>query len=206
MLAIPTRSDVRQHPIQTPRLWLQPVDTSDAPELWAAINRSRATLEPWLPWVHATTTLETSAHFAEACVVDWDHGRALRFAIRERKTRALVGVVGLETCVHLHRSCELGYWLHREATGRGLMTEAARATLRFGFEILGVHRVRVAAATDNHTSLAVIRRLGFHFEGIARHAEWCGGRWLDHASFGMLRTDLPSPAAPLEGLSPQGAR
>jgi ribosomal-protein-serine acetyltransferase len=194
MLAIPTRSDVRLHPLQTARLWLQPVDASDAPELWSAIDRSRATLEPWLPWVHLATNSAASAQFAEACVVDWDHGRALRFAIRERKTRALVGVIGLETCIHLHRSCELGYWLHREATGRGLMTEAARATLRFGFETLGAHRVRVAAATNNHASLAVIRRLGFRFEGIARDAEWCTDRWLDHATFGMLRTDPPMPA------------
>jgi ribosomal-protein-serine acetyltransferase len=49
--------------------------------------------------------------------------------------------------------------------------------------------VRVAAATDNHASLSVIGRLGFHFEGIARQAERCHGRWLDHAVFSMLVTD-----------------
>ena len=54
---------------------------------------------------------------------------------------------------------------------------------------MGAHRVRVAAATDNHASLSVIGRLGFRFEGIARQAEWCDGRWLDHATFGMLATD-----------------
>jgi ribosomal-protein-serine acetyltransferase len=195
MLAIPTRSDVRQHPLQTERLWLQPIEPTDGPELWLAVDGSRATLEPWLPWVQATTTPSASAHMAEACVIDWDHGRALRFAIRERKTRAFIGVIGLESCVHQHRSCELGYWLRYDATGRGLMTEATRATLRFGFETVGIHRVRIAAATDNHASLGVIRRLGFRFEGIARQAEWCAGRWLDHASFGMLRTD-PAPPSP----------
>jgi ribosomal-protein-serine acetyltransferase len=49
--------------------------------------------------------------------------------------------------------------------------------------------VRVAAATDNHPSLKVISRLGFKFEGIARQAEWCDGRWLDHAVFALLATD-----------------
>jgi len=38
-------------------------------------------------------------------------------------------------------------------------------------------------------SLGVIRRLGFHFEGIARQAERCNGRWLDHAVFALLGTD-----------------
>jgi ribosomal-protein-serine acetyltransferase len=54
---------------------------------------------------------------------------------------------------------------------------------------VNAHRVRVAAATDNHPSLAVIRRLGFKFEGIARQAERCNGRWLDHAVFALLVTD-----------------
>jgi ribosomal-protein-serine acetyltransferase len=54
---------------------------------------------------------------------------------------------------------------------------------------MSVHRVRVAAATDNHASIAVIRRLGFHFEGIAREAERCHGRWLDHAVFALIDSD-----------------
>jgi ribosomal-protein-serine acetyltransferase len=70
------------------------------------------------------------------------------------------------------------------------MTEAAQGTLSWAFRQLSCHRIRVAAATDNHASLGVIRRLGFHFEGIAREAERCNGRWLDHAVFSLLFTDL----------------
>ena len=69
------------------------------------------------------------------------------------------------------------------------MTEAARAVVGWAFSSLHAHRVRVAAATDNRASLAVIGRLGFRFEGIARQAERCHGRWLDHAVFGLLATD-----------------
>jgi ribosomal-protein-serine acetyltransferase len=122
-------------------------------------------------------------------MADWDSGRALRFCVREKSGKRLLGVVGLDSCVHLHRSCELGYWLRRDATGQGLMTEAARAVMGFAFESMGVHRIRCAAATDNHPSLRVIGRLGFHFEGIARHAELVGSRWLDHAVFSRLSTD-----------------
>ncbi|KYF51785.1 GNAT family N-acetyltransferase [Sorangium sp. So ce854] len=189
MLILPPRSEVRAHPIETERLILVPIDPSDGPELWLAVSGSRATLQRWLPWVQFHTDPAASVRFAEACAADWDHGRALRFVIRERAHRTLAGVVGLEACVHLHRSCELGYWLRREATGRGLMTEAARAALGFAFNHMGAHRVRVAAATDNHASLSVIGRLGFRFEGIARQAEWCDGRWLDHSVFALLATD-----------------
>lgn len=189
MLSIPARSTLRRAPIETPRLVLLPIEQSDGPELWRAVDGSRWHLERWLPWVPFNNTPDASQRYADACAADWDAGRAVRFAIRDRVSRELLGVAGLDSCIHLHRSCELGYWLRRDATGRGLMTEAARATVQFAFERMAVHRMRCAAATDNHASLRVIARLGFRFEGIARQAEFVGARWLDHAVFARLATD-----------------
>jgi ribosomal-protein-serine acetyltransferase len=189
MLAVPPRQELRIHPLETSRLLLTPVDTSDARDLWAAVEASRAHLEPWLPWVPFNTDAEASFRYAEASAADWDNARACRFGIRDRIGRRLVGVVGLEAFAHLHQSVEVGYWLRSDACEKGFMTEAARATVEWAFRTLNAHRVRVAAATDNHASLGVIRRLGFHFEGIARQAERVHGRWLDHATFALLSTD-----------------
>lgn len=189
LLAIPGRAGLRRHPVETPRALLVPIEVTDGPELWDAVEGSRWHLERWLPWVPFNNTRDASLRYAEACALDWDAGRAVRFAIRDKKTRELVGVVGLDSCVHLHRACELGYWLRRDATGRGLMTEAAQAAVDFAFQRMGVHRIRCAAATDNVASLRVISRLGFRFEGISRQAELVGSRWLDHALFARLSTD-----------------
>ena len=189
MLAIPSRSDLHKRPVETERLLLLPVDPADGHDLWFAVNGSRATLQRWLPWVQYHVDPVSSGRFAEACAADWDQGRAIRFTIREKGTGSLLGIVGLEQCVHMHRSVELGYWLRNEAHSRGFMTEATRCSVEFAFRRMAVHRTKVAAATDNHRSLKVIGRLGFRFEGIARQAEWCDGRWLDHATFALLATD-----------------
>jgi ribosomal-protein-serine acetyltransferase len=192
MLSVPTRAELRAHPLESARLVLTPIEAPDAQDLWIAIDGSRAHLEPWLPWVPFNTDAEASYRYSDASSSDWDQGRACRFTIRHRSTRALLGVIGLEAFAHLHQSVELGYWLRKDATGQGVMTEAARLVLAWAFGNMGAHRVRVAAATDNRASLAVIGRLGFHFEGIARGAERCHGRWLDHAVFGLLDSD-PRP-------------
>ena len=188
-LTIPSRLSLRRHPLETPRTVLVPVERPDSPELWDVIDESRWHLERWLPWVPFNNTPEACDRYADACEKDWDNGRAVRLAVRDKTTRALLGVVGLDACVHLHRSCELGYWLRRDATGRGLMAEAASEAVRFAFGRMNVHRIRCAAATDNHPSLRVIQRLGFRFEGVARQAEFVASRWLDHALFARLATD-----------------
>jgi ribosomal-protein-serine acetyltransferase len=188
-LRVPSRSRIRNHPLQGPRITLSPVDPADGPELWEVVEASRLHLARWLPWVPYNSTPESSQRYVDACASDWDAAKAVRLAIRDKLSGKLVGVVGLDNCVHIHKSCELGYWLRESASGKGLMTEAASLCLEFAFTELGVHRVRCAAATENARSLAVIRRLGFQFEGVARQAEWVGGRWLDHAVFGLLSTD-----------------
>ena len=189
MLVVPQRAEIRHRPLDTQRLLLSPVEPTDASDLWFAVDSSRAHLEKWLPWVPFNTDLDASWRYCEASAGDWDHARAARFTIRERATRRFVGVVGLESIAHLHQSAELGYWLRADVTRRGYMTEAARVAVAWAFKRLSAHRVRVAAATDNVASLNVIRKLGFRFEGIAREAERCQGRWLDHALFALLVSD-----------------
>ena len=136
MLAVPPRQELRIRPLETNRLILSPIDTSDARDLWAAVDASRAHLEPWLPWVPFNIDAEASFRYAEASAADWDNARACRFGIRDRIGRRLVGVVGLEAFAHLHQSVELGYWLRSDACGKGFMTEAARATIDWALHTL----------------------------------------------------------------------
>jgi ribosomal-protein-serine acetyltransferase len=188
-LTIPPRSALRHAPLKGEGLLLSPLEPADGPELWDVVNESRAHLQRWLPWVPFNASLDASQRYAEASASDWDAGRAVRFGIRDAKDGHLLGVVGLDCCIHLHRSCDLGYWLRSDAVGRGLMTRAAATCVQFAFARMSIHRIRCAAATDNYKSLAVIGRLHFHFEGIARCAEFVDSRWIDHALFSRLATD-----------------
>lgn len=189
ILEVPARSELRKAPLVTPRLTLSALETSDAQELWTSVESCRSFLEPWLPWVPSQTSTTASFQYIEASMADWDAARALRFSVRDRQKRRFLGVVSLEQLSHQNLCGDLGYWLRQDANGGGLMTEAAGAVVVWAFRQLSAHRVRVAASTQNHPSLAVIRRLGFHFEGIARQAEYVNGRWLDHAVFSRIKTD-----------------
>lgn len=186
-LSVPNRRALRKTPLLGARVKLAPVEPADGPELWRAVESSRAHLARWLPWVPFNDSEETSQRYAEACAEDWDEGRALRFSIRLRGNLELLGVVGLDNCVHLHRNCDLGYWLCESATGRGLMTEAATMCIRFAFDVVGMQRIRCAAATNNLQSQRVIERLGFSREGLARRAEALNGDWVDHIVYSLLK-------------------
>jgi ribosomal-protein-serine acetyltransferase len=109
---------LRAEPLRTERTRLTPIDASDGPELWDVIEGSREHLERWLPWVPFNNTPEARPALRQRCASDWDAGRACAsaFAIA-RRMRSWVWS-GLDSCVHLHLSCELGYWLRRDAAAR----------------------------------------------------------------------------------------
>lgn len=193
MIRVPHRQQLLASPIRTPRLLLRPLDIRDAPQLFQAVEESRDTLQPWLPWVAFHKDLAGARRLTQSSAVEWDHHQAFRLAIFPRKGNKLLGVVALELVRPAHDSADLGYWLRTNAQGGGVMTEAAHEVLHVALGQWDFHRISVAAATSNHPSLAVIAKLGFRFEGIAREAEYCAGRWLDHAKFAMLSRDLVEP-------------
>jgi RimJ/RimL family protein N-acetyltransferase len=80
-----------------------------------------------------------------------------------------VGAVGL-TIVKVHAFAELGYWVAVPYWNRGYCTEAARAVVTFGFDVLGLHRIQARHLTRNPPSGRVMQKIGMRQEGVHRDA------------------------------------
>jgi ribosomal-protein-alanine N-acetyltransferase len=77
-------------------------------------------------------------------------------------------------------ACHLGYQIGRENQGQGLMTEALTAANGFMFGAMRMHRVMANFRPENARSRALLRRLGFVEEGLARNYLFIDGAWRDH--------------------------
>lgn len=85
-----------------------------------------------------------------------------RWALERRDTGAFIGYCGLSSG-NPDVGIEVAYLLAREAWGYGLALEAAQASLRYGFETLGVDSIAGLTLHHNHRSRAVLVRLGMRF-------------------------------------------
>ncbi len=79
------------------------------------------------------------------------------------ETGSPIGVCGLIKRDSLE-DVDLGYGILPEFEGQGLISEAARATLKYAHEELKLTRVVAITLEDNGASGAVLRKLGFSFE------------------------------------------
>ncbi len=64
---------------------------------------------------------------------------------------------------------ELAYGLAKSSWGKGFATEAARASLRFGFEELKLNRVVAVVNPQNIPSQRVLEKLGMKYTKDAHH-------------------------------------
>lgn len=101
----------------------------------------------------------------------------------------LVGTCGFGHLWPAHARAELGYALHRGLWGRGLMTEAVRAVIDFGFERLGLNRIDARCFVANLASARVMEKAGMRFEGILREQIHAKGSFQDLKSYSILRRD-----------------
>ena len=75
----------------------------------------------------------------------------------------------------------LGYSIDAAFEGRGLMHEALQAALADAFgPRVQLHRVQANVRPENRRSLALLARLGFEHEGLAREYLFIDGAWRDH--------------------------
>lgn len=150
-------------------LALRPFEEADADELFALVERSRAHLAPWMPWLPGHATRADSLRFIREARAGIASGVSEPLAIVERGQ--IVGVASLYAIDPHAGVCRTGYWLAPDAQGRGLVTRAVAAQLDRAFDELGLRRVELRAAPNNVRSRQVAERLGFRFERTLPDAE-----------------------------------
>jgi ribosomal-protein-serine acetyltransferase len=164
---------------------LRQFELADAEPCFESVDRNRASLREWLPWVDRT--------HSPADILDFLRKRAIpQYQARNGPSCGIwvggqfAGSLGCHPIDWPNRSCALGYWLDERFRGRGLMTDCCAAFTDYLFRELKLHRIAVRCATGNHRSCAIPQRLGFRQEGIELEAEWVGGRWVDLLNWGIL--------------------
>ncbi|MFW5728416.1 MAG: GNAT family N-acetyltransferase [Spirochaetota bacterium] len=180
--------------IFTERLELAVLDRSDAEEVADYYVRNRRFLAPWVPrreeefFTKRYQQRALSRDFAEAL-----SKTKLPFWIRRRDDGRIIGAAVFANIIYgSFRSCFLGYNLDEEATGKGFMTEALKATLGYVFHTVRLHRVEANVMPRNDASLRVLDRLGFRREGYSPRYLEIAGQWEDHIRMAILSEEFTS--------------
>ncbi|MFF0295872.1 GNAT family N-acetyltransferase [Kitasatospora sp. NPDC004614] len=139
---------------------------ADAAALNAAVIANLDHLRPYMPWAANAPTLPESEQLSVRGEQVWDEGTDFMYLLGLDAEPALViGGFGLHGRLG-PGALEIGYWVHREHTGRGLATAAARALTEAALALPGITRAEIHCDESNTASAAVPRKLGYTLNRI----------------------------------------
>jgi len=156
---------------------VRPLAERDVPAIAAACNDPEIAFWTLVPEPYTVDDARTFVADAETA-----------YAIVDAAADTLLGAISLDRIAE--GNGQIGYWVAREARGRGAATRALRLVARWGLTGGGFARVQLLTEPGNGASQRVAERVGFTNEGLLRSYAEMKGRRRDMLMWSLLPTDL----------------
>ncbi|MEI6843101.1 MAG: GNAT family protein [bacterium] len=171
----------------TQDLDLRLIQQEDAESYFNLIDKNREHIKKWLPWVDSVKSIEDIKKYIRESIESFESKTSIDFGIFYKNQP--IGSVNMNKIDHYHKKADIGYWLDKEHTGKGIMTSSVKAFTDYLFKELDINRIEIRVIPENVKSSAIPERLGFTYEGILRQDRFLNGKFFDSKIYSLLRSD-----------------
>lgn len=172
--------------LETERLYLRRLVKEDVNEVFAL--RSDKEVLKYIPRPLVKNNEEALEHIA---MIDAkiENNEGINWAITLKKKPKLIGIIGHYRIKPEHFRAEIGYMLLPEYHGKGIIVEAIKETLNYGFKVMNLHSIEALIDPENYASERVLQKSGFVKEAHLKENEFYDGRFLDTVIYSVLNKD-----------------
>jgi ribosomal-protein-alanine N-acetyltransferase len=169
--------------LETERLLLRRVDEKDVNEIFAL--RSNPETMKYIPRPLVKTNEDALEHIA---MIDAkiENNEGINWAITLKDDPKLIGIIGHYRIKPEHFRAEIGYMLLPEFNGKGIIPEAVKEVVDYGFKVMKLHSIEAIIDPENFGSEKVLQKNGFVKEAHLKENEFYDGRFLDTVIYSIL--------------------
>jgi RimJ/RimL family protein N-acetyltransferase len=135
------------------------------------------------------TTVDGFERFIAWALQERSAGRYICFGVVPEGMDTAVGIFQIRQLDPDFGTAEWGFALGRTLWGTGVFLAAARLTVEFAFDTLGVHRLEARAAVANGRGNGALAKIGAVKEGVLRRSFLRNGEYYDQALWSIVRDD-----------------
>jgi len=172
--------------LRTPRLLLRKLEERDARDVYEYASDPETVR--YLTW-YEHPNIQYTRDYLRTVTDKYARHEFYDWAVMLRQDGKVLGTCGYTTVDTLNSKLEAGYVLNRAYWGQGLMCEALRAVIMYGFERLGYNRVEARCMEGNRASERVMQKCGMQYEGTLREALYSKGVYQTIRYYSMLHGD-----------------
>jgi len=172
--------------LYTKRLVLRKLTLDDAKDLFEfASDPEVAKYVPWEPY----KSIDDAVNFLKFTLEQYEKKQPARWGIVYKENNKLIGSCGFVDWNPSHFRAEIAYALSRDYWGKGLMTEAVKEVIRFGFEKMNLNRIQAMCIPENIGSYRVMEKVGMKYEGLIREYVYIKGKFQDLKLYSILKRE-----------------
>jgi len=113
-------------------------------------------------------------------------GEGISWAISWKGDSAFIGTLSFHRIYKEHYRAEVGYMLSRAWFRQGVMNEALKAVIGYGFGPMGLHSIEAVIKPENIPSQELVLANGFVKEGHFRENHFWQGRFTDRVVYSLI--------------------
>jgi [ribosomal protein S5]-alanine N-acetyltransferase len=182
--------EINFHPfknLETERLLLRRVSIDDLNEILEL--RGNPETMKFIPRPLVKTEEDALNHFK---MIDEkiEKNEGINWAITVKGNPKLIGIIGHYRIQPENHRCEIGYMILPQYNGQGIVTEAIKAVLEYGFEDMNMHSIEAVIDPDNSASERVLQKNGFIKEAHILENEYYDGKFWDTVIYSILKRNF----------------
>jgi [ribosomal protein S5]-alanine N-acetyltransferase len=172
--------------IETDRLLIRKLSKEDAHAIFHYASDPEVTKYVFF---QTHQTLEDTWKFLEFSLEKYEKKEVAPWGIEWKETGELIGTCDFLWWSVEHKKAEIGYIISKEFWNRGIMSEAVKKLIQFGFEVMELNRIEARCNENNIASARVMEKVGMKFEGMMREALFIKGYYWNLKCYSILKRD-----------------
>jgi len=178
---------LRMPTVETERLILRPIQLDDDKDMFEYCSDDDVIKYLWF---EKHDSIEFSRYVIEKLFLNRvDVGIPEAYAIVLKSSNKMIGTIDVNQ-VHFNEVGVIGYVIHKDYWGKGIVSEALETLIPILFYHCGFYRLEINHCADNVGSARVIEKAGFIQEGrFRRRKRERDGHRADYIYYGLCKDD-----------------
>lgn len=179
---------LRMPTVETERLILRPIQLEDDKDMYEYCSDDDVIKYLWF---EKHDSVEFSRYIIEKLYLNRTSvGIPEAYAIVFKESNKMIGTIDVNQ-VYFNEVAVIGYVVHKDYWGKGIVTEALMTLIPILFYYCGFYRLEINHSSDNIGSQRVIEKAGFIHEGrFRKRKRERDGHRADYIYYGLCKDDL----------------
>lgn len=166
--------------LETERLLLRQISENDAENIFLL-----RTNEDAMKFIHKPKL--KSLDEAKELIKLFNKPERVQWGISLKAKNKIIGIIGYHRIENMHYRAEVGYMLHPDYWNSGIISEAIKHVIDFGFKEMKLHSIEAVINPNNIISRKILQKFNFIKEAYFKENFFFEGKFYDSEAYSLVK-------------------